>query len=206
MIPRPASRQPIPDHARCVFRGVLFDVYQWEQRLFDGTTAVFEKVKRPDTAYVIPVTPDRKLLLCEQVQPGGTPVVGLLGGRIAAGESPEEGARRELREEAGLEARVVTLWDSYQFLPKIDWVVYTFIARECTPLSSRRLDAGEEIRLIYFSFDEFIRVVSEDRFGDLEVALTYPTFGLGSEPAKEDAGRIRLGWRSPARLNEVVNI
>lgn len=44
-IERPVSRQPIPDHAKCVFKGVIFDVYQWEQKLYNGTTTTFEKLK-----------------------------------------------------------------------------------------------------------------------------------------------------------------
>src|SRR6266566_6607661 len=163
-IPRPASRQPIPPNARRVFRGTLFDVYQWEQQLFDGSTAVFEKLKRPDTAYVIPVTPGRKLLLAEQVQPGATPVVGLLGGRLEDGETPEDGARRELLEEAGLEPGRLLLWDSYQFLPKIDWAIFTFVAYDCQAVKGQSLDAGEKIKLIQVSFDELLDLVRQERF------------------------------------------
>ncbi len=32
----------IPDHATCVFRGMLFDVYQWQQEMFDGSIETFE--------------------------------------------------------------------------------------------------------------------------------------------------------------------
>lgn len=171
-ITRPASRQPMPPHARRVFKGQLFDVYQWEQTLFDGSTATFEKLRRPDTAYVIPITGDGKLVLIEQKQPGaGDLVVGLIGGRIEDGETPEEGARRELLEEAGLQSGILSLWDSYQFLPKIDWAIYTYIARNCETATEQSLDAGEHIRLIYVSFDEFLDLVRKERFGDLEVAL-----------------------------------
>ena len=69
-IKRPKSKQPIPDNAKKVFGGVLFDVYQWEQELFDGTKTIFEKLKRPDTVVVFPVLDDGKILLTEQEQPG----------------------------------------------------------------------------------------------------------------------------------------
>ena len=46
----------MPEHAKKVFSGVMFDVYQWEQEMYDGSTATFEKLTRPDTAQVIPVT------------------------------------------------------------------------------------------------------------------------------------------------------
>ena len=185
IIPRPPSRQPIPPDARRVFKGRLFDVYQWEQRLFDGSTATFEKLKRPDTAYVIPLTADRKLVLAEQEQPGASAVIGLLGGRLEDGEAQEEAASRELLEEAGLMANDLILWDSYQFLPKLDWAIYTFIAKDCKRVRDQSLDAGESIRLIEVSFDEFLDLVRQDRFGDLEVALRVLRIAMDPRRLKE---------------------
>ena len=47
----------IPDHATCVFHGALFDVYQWQQEMFDGTYETFEMLRRPDTIAVIAIVP-----------------------------------------------------------------------------------------------------------------------------------------------------
>ncbi len=77
----PKSKQPIPGNARLVFKGVIFDVYQWEQELFDGTKTTFEKLKRPDTVVVFPVLPNGKILLTKQEQPGKEPFIGATGGR-----------------------------------------------------------------------------------------------------------------------------
>jgi ADP-ribose pyrophosphatase len=172
-IVRPTSSQPIPKEAKRVFKGKIFDVYQWEQELFDGSKAIFEKLKRPDTAYVIPVTIDKKLILTEQMQPGRTSFIGLLGGRVEIGESPEESARRELIEEAGLEATTLQLWESFQFLPKLDWAIYCFLAKDCRSVGDQCLDAGEKIKLLEVTFDEFIDLVSQENFGDLEIALKF---------------------------------
>ena len=68
-IERPKSNQPIPPDAKKVFSGVLFDVYQWEQKMFDGSVATFEKLKRPDTVVVFPVLPNGRIILTEQEQP-----------------------------------------------------------------------------------------------------------------------------------------
>ena len=35
----------VPKQAKRVFKGVIFDVYQWEQEMFDGTKEIFEKLK-----------------------------------------------------------------------------------------------------------------------------------------------------------------
>ena len=66
----------MPENAKCVFKGEIFDVYQWEQEMYDGTKATFEKLKRPDTVVVFPVLPDGQIILTEQEQPGKKLFVG----------------------------------------------------------------------------------------------------------------------------------
>lgn len=38
----------IPEQAGCVFHGEIFDVYQWQQEMFDGSYERFEMLRRPD--------------------------------------------------------------------------------------------------------------------------------------------------------------
>ncbi|OGJ16647.1 MAG: hypothetical protein A2632_01115 [Candidatus Pacebacteria bacterium RIFCSPHIGHO2_01_FULL_46_16] len=170
-IKRPISRQPIPDTAQKVFKGKIFDVYQWEQEMFDGSTTTFEKIKRTDTVGVIPITDDGKLLLSQQEQPGSAPYIGSLGGRIDQNESPLEAAKRELLEEAGMELDEFILWKSEQFIEKIDWAIYTFIAKGCRKVKDQLLDSGERITLIAVTFDEFLDLVARENYRDLEIAL-----------------------------------
>jgi len=170
-IERPKPIQPTPGHAKKVFEGTIFDTYQWEQELFDGSTATFEKVKRPDTANVIPVTDEGKLIITEQEQPGERPFIGTLGGRIDDGETPLDAAKRELLEESGYEAEKFTLWYSIQPLAKIDWAIYTFIAKGLSKNQGAQPDAGEKIKLKYLTFDEFIDLAARENFRDGEIAL-----------------------------------
>lgn len=186
-VSRPLSKRPIPEDARRVFRGEIFDVYQWDQKLFDGTVATFEKVRRTDTVNVIPVTHDGMIVLSEQEQPGAPPFVGVLGGRLEDGEKPETAANRELIEEAGMRAGHLILWGSEQLLEKIDWAIYTFIAKDCEKIGNQNLDSGEKIKLIYVSFDEFINLVSQDNYRDLEIALRI--FRILRDPEKLEETR-----------------
>src|SRR3989344_4952656 len=169
MIKRPESKQPIPESATKVFSGKIFDVYQWEQKLFDGTTAVFEKLKRPDTVVVFPVLSDGRIILTEQEQPGKDPFIGATGGRVDEGEDILAAAKRELLEESGYVADHFILWNSQQPLSKIEWAVYTFIAKGLKKTADLNLDAGEKIKLKLVTFDEFLELGSNKDFYEKEI-------------------------------------
>lgn len=58
----------IPLNARRVFKGIIFDVYQWEQKMFDGSFKTFEMLKRLNTVEIIAIQ-NNKILLSKQSQP-----------------------------------------------------------------------------------------------------------------------------------------
>ncbi len=144
---RPVSGQPRPDSARLVFAGELFEVWQWEQEMFDGSTATFEVVCRPDTVLVLPVLEGGQVVLAEEEQPGRRRLLRALGGRIEPGESPVTAAGRELREEAGYTARELRLWHAWQPVAKVDWAVYLFIGHGVSAAFAPEPDRGERIRV-----------------------------------------------------------
>ena len=168
-IVRPISNQPLPGHARCVYKGKIFDVYQWQQEMYDGTTKTFEKLKRPDTVIVFPVLDDGSILLTEQEQPNKAPFIGACGGRVDEDEDILEGAKREFLEETGHEASEYTLWKSVHPASKIDWVVYFFIAKGCKKISDQSLDGGEKIELKKVSFDELLQIGRNPKFMEKEI-------------------------------------
>jgi ADP-ribose pyrophosphatase len=153
---RPPGRQQRPATARMVFKGVLFDVWQWEQQLFDGGSALFETLSRPDTVLVLPVTSDGHVILAEETQPGMPPVLHALGGRIEPGEAPIAAGARELVEESGLAADEWRLWDAWQPLNKIDWAVYLYVAHGLRRQGSAAPDSGELISLHHIPVAELL--------------------------------------------------
>ena len=64
----PKNMRLPPPEAKRVFAGVIFDTYQWQQKMFDGSFSTFEMLKRPDTVEVIALKGDRIIVL-EQEQP-----------------------------------------------------------------------------------------------------------------------------------------
>jgi len=157
-IKKPVSDQPIPADAKKVFKGIIFDAYQWELKGYDGKVRTFEKLKRPDTSLIIPVTEDGKIIIAKQEQPGKEPFIGLVGGRLDEGEEPLEAAKRELLEETGYEAAEWELFDASQPVSKIDWTIYAFIAKGCRKIAEQDLDGAEKVDMLLVDFDAFVEM------------------------------------------------
>lgn len=160
----------VPQQAKKAFQGKIFSVYQWEQEMFDGSTEIFEMIKRPNTIQII-VTQGDKILLTRQSQPHKHDYLALYGGRAEEGEEPLVTAKRELLEESGLTSEDWELYKVYTPYTKIDWDLYYFIARNCEKTAEPHLDAGEKIEQVAYTFDEFKNFVEQDRYLAKELAL-----------------------------------
>lgn len=157
-----------PPNARKVFSGKIFDVYHWEQELFDGSHETFERLKRPDSAHVIACS-EGKVWICEQEQPGRGAFISTFGGRVDPGETPEEAAKRELLEEGGLRAVGMQPLFSVRPVSKIDWTVHCYLATGCKKVSEPTLEPGERIVPKKVTPDEFIDIVLQEGFRGSEL-------------------------------------
>ena len=167
----------IPDNATKVFEGVIFDVYHWQQEMFDGSFATFEALKKRDTVTMVAIY-DNKIVINEEQQPNKEPFVTLPGGMCENGHTPLDDAKRELLEETGLESADWQEWFISDPLhhAKIDWNNYFYIARDCKKVAEQKLDAGEKIQVTFARFEEFLelrnnpKVRTKDLFPILEKA------------------------------------
>ena len=148
----------IPREAKRVFEGKIFDVYQWEQKLYDGSTATFERITRPDTVVIFPVLPDGTIVLIEDTQPDRESVLTAPSGRLENDETPEQAALRELKEETGYAPEKLDLFYTYAPFRKIDWVTYVFVAKGCVKIALPALDPGERIIPHPVTLDELIEL------------------------------------------------
>ncbi len=147
-----------------VFEGILFDVYQWEQKLFDGTYATFEKIKRIPSVQLIVITEDKKLIILEEEQPGREKYISLPGGMVERNEIPLETAKKELLEELGMVANEFKLWKQLNLSGKIEWTTYYYIAKSCKKITETKFEAGEKITPIFLDFKKYIEIVSSTKF------------------------------------------
>jgi ADP-ribose pyrophosphatase len=169
-IKRPAPRITRPANAKKVFTGIIYSAYQWPQVQFDGSVKTFEVLKRPDTVEVIPVTLNHQIIILEQRQPANYNLLyGFPGGRVEPKEEVQDAAARELLEESGYQAGSLELLQVVQPLEKIDWVVYTFIARDAIPVSAQQPDPGEKIKVTFVDFEGFMNFVLSPDFYDPEI-------------------------------------
>lgn len=163
----------IPESAKCVFKGVLHEVWQWEQEQFDGSFKTFECLKRRDNVDIIATTKDKMIIVNFEEQPNRAPKICIPCGGSDEGESLLDAARRELVEETGYVSNDWSQWQCIDALKysKLEWNVQYFIARNCEKRNQPHLDGGEKIVVKLFTFDEFIKVSQEDNFSQKEIKV-----------------------------------
>ncbi|MDZ7752359.1 MAG: NUDIX domain-containing protein [Gammaproteobacteria bacterium] len=154
----------IPPHARRVFQGILFDVYQWEQELFDGSTTTFEAIHRLPSVQIIATTPEDGIILLMEEQPFVGEFISVPGGRVERDHGPEETARRELLEELGMTAETWTPWRTTHRGGTIQYQSHDFIARRCRRVRPPEQEPGERIQPFVVGLGQFLDLAADTRF------------------------------------------
>lgn len=186
------SKLVIPENAKRVFKGVLYDVYQWEQELFDGTKATFEALDRPDTIEIIPVLPNGHILVQKEWQPDTRPFIDFPGGRIDEGETFGQAAKRELLEETGYEASDWHLWMTFHPILRINWDIAVFIAKGLKKVANPNPDAGEKFEPLEYSFEDLLTIPDNPDFRSLSGPVIQELIRAKYDPRKQVELKKRL--------------
>jgi len=148
----------LPKKAKRVFKGEIFDVYQWNQKMFDGSYKIFEFVKRQDTVIIIP-SYKGKIIALKQRQPHTKWFICTPSGRMdVEGEKPLNTAKRELLEETGMKSNAWKLWKKIEKKGKVKNYIYIYTAQNCFKVGPQQLDNGEKIIVKLISFSQFLRL------------------------------------------------
>jgi ADP-ribose pyrophosphatase len=158
--PLPKGAVLIPKRAKLVFHGEIFDTYQWEQEMYDGSTSTFEMLKRPDTVVILGVV-DGKVVLEEQEQPNKPTHFTLPAGRVEPDEDVLTAAKREMMEETGMSFGKWELKDVHQPFVKMDWFIYTYVASELSETKYQNLDSGEKIKTELVDYKRVVNLIKE---------------------------------------------
>lgn len=165
------SLLPPSKPAQKVFQGKIFSVWQWEQELFDGSHATFEKLARADYACAIGILPDNTILLIEDSQPNREAVITPAGGQVEEGETAPEALEREYMEETGYAIGDLRPYLSFQPHTKVDMRTHIFIARQLKKVAEPALEAGEKIKLLIYSFEEFLSLGQNPKLRELRLRI-----------------------------------
>ena len=137
-----------------------------------GVRATREVVRHSGSVVVLAVDAEDRLVLVKQYR---YPVAGDLweipAGRQDPGESPEDGARRELEEEVGARAAALELLQSFYASPGFcDEVMHLFRASELT-LGPARPEADEHIEARWVTLGEARAMAERGEVKDAKTLL-----------------------------------
>ena len=143
-----------------VFSGSRIRVRVDKVAMADGRTTRREVVEHPDAVVVLALREDGQIAFVRQWRhPTGRPLLELPAGRIDPGETPAETARRELREEVGLDPARLDVARGFFVAPGFaDEFLHGFIARDCVE-SPLEADDDEELIVEWKPLGEAIELV-----------------------------------------------
>jgi ADP-ribose pyrophosphatase len=151
-----------------VFRGDVVKVRVDTVALPNGEICNREIVEHPGSVAIVALTREDQLLLVRQFRYAiGRITLELPAGTRSFGESPEETARRELREEVGCEAGELTELGEFFVAPGYGTeVIRLFLATGLSEAGAIDLDADEFLEPAKVTIDEAMAMVRDGSIVD----------------------------------------
>lgn len=144
-----------------LFAGPIFRVRRDRIRTPEGEETLLDVVEHPGAVTMIPVDDEGQLWFVRQYRhPAGTTLLEFPAGTLEAGEPPQECARRECREEIGMEPSELDLLGSYYLAPGYSSEQnHLFLARGLTP-APLESDDDEAIEVERYTVDEVYDLIA----------------------------------------------
>jgi ADP-ribose pyrophosphatase len=137
-------------------------------KLDDGSPQEYHVIEIPDAVAVVPLTRDGRVVLVGQYRyPHGKTHWEIPAGRLVDGEPPEEGARRELREETGYVTGAFEKLPGFYAANGISahWA-HLYLARDCDLAGAAEPEPCERIVVRLFTRAEVEALLDAGRIED----------------------------------------
>ena len=130
-----SAKKPQVLSSRIVYEGKVFGIRRDEVIEPTGVRTTREMITHPGSVVVLPVLPDGRVLLIQQYRYAARQYLWeLVAGRIDPGETPIEGAARELKEETGYTAKKLKVFLEVFPTPGfLEEKMYLLLAEGLTP-------------------------------------------------------------------------
>ena len=151
-----------------IFNGVVFDVREDTLMTADGRRYTRQIVHHPGAVAIVPIDADDNVLMVRQYRhPIEQALLEIPAGVVEIGESPDDTAQRELREETGFATRNLRAVGGIYSSPGFcDEMVYMYIARDLIP-SRLPADDDEDITVERVPMSQAGRLI---RLGEIQDA------------------------------------
>lgn len=137
----------------------------------DGTVKMHEQVQAPDVVRVYGIQDDSAILIREYRADVGRYVCRVPAGRVEPGESAEEAAKREFREEAGRDARHWELIKAAKPVLKFRYTVWHFLATDLSFIG-QDTEPDEDIEVLQVPLDRMPEMVLDGLVEEDSIAMT----------------------------------
>jgi ADP-ribose pyrophosphatase len=163
--------EPAPQR-RVIYRGRKVDLALQQVRLADGSEEEREVVLHRGAVALVPmVDRDHVCLVRNERYAVGRTLLEVPAGTLDPGETPEETARRELREETGYEAGRLTRIGQWFVSPGvINERMFLFLCEDLHPGPTAH-QPDETLEPVVVAWDEAVQMVRDGRIEDAKTML-----------------------------------
>ena len=155
-----------------VFDGSRIKVRVDDVEMADGRQARREVVEHPDAVVILALRDDGLIAFVRQWRHAtGRALLELPAGRVDPGEEPEQTARRELREEVGLDPARLDFARGFYVAPGFaNEFLHGFVARDCVE-SPLEADEDEELIVEWMPLGDAIELVESGQIIDAKSVI-----------------------------------